>query len=243
MVSPRVVLLVRRLAFSPSDFEPPLTHAIGLIDYGMGNLHSVQRAFERIGATVLAVGDQAAMDRCDALVLPGVGSFDPAMERLHGSGLVAPMRQWCAAGRPLLGICLGLQLLFEASDEGQAPGLGLLQGRVTALPTSPGHPVPHMGWAPLVGAEPSPLWPAAALAGPPPGVPDGADAWMYFVHSYAAVPSDPRCVTAQVAFAGTRLTAAVWQGAIAACQFHPEKSGLAGQHLLQRWLAWVASRP
>ena len=229
---------------------------LGLIDYGMGNLHSVQRAFERLGATVLAVGDQAAMESCQALVLPGVGSFDPAMERLHGSGLVAPIQQWCAAGRPLLGICLGLQLLFEGSDEGQAPGLGLLQGRVTALPVSPGHPVPHMGWAPLVGAEPSPIWPAQSSAGGPAGVvtngvtdgvtdgvPAGADAWMYFVHSYAAVPRDPRCVTAQVAFAGTPLTAAVWQGAIAACQFHPEKSGLAGQHLLQRWLAWVASRP
>ena len=236
-----------------------MTHAIGLIDYGMGNLHSVQRAFERLGATVLAVGDQAAMERCDALVLPGVGSIDPAMERLHGSGLAGPIQQWCAAGRPLLGICLGLQLLFEGSDEGQAPGLGLLRGRVTALQAGPGHPVPHMGWAPLVGAEPSPLWPAQAPAGGPCGVSDGvtdgvsagvskgapagADAWMYFVHSYAAVPSDPRCVTAQVAFAGTSLTAAVWQGAIAACQFHPEKSGLAGQHLLQRWLAWVASRP
>ena len=233
-----------------------MTHTIGLIDYGMGNLHSVQRAFERLGATVLAVGDQAAMERCEALVLPGVGSFDPAMERLHGSGLVGPIQQWCAAGRPLLGICLGWQLLFAGSDEGQAPGLGLLQGRVTALPVSPGHPVPHMGWAPLVGAEPSPIWPAQSSAGGPAGVvttgvtdgvtdgvPAGADAWMYFVHSYAAVPSDPRCVTAQVAFAGTSITAAVWQGDIAACQFHPEKSGLAGQHLLQRWLAWVASRP
>ena len=81
----------------------------------MGNLHSVQRAFERLGVTVLAVSDQAAMDRCDALVLPGVGSFDPAMERLHGSGLVAPIQRWCAAGQPLLGICLGLQLLFDFS--------------------------------------------------------------------------------------------------------------------------------
>ena len=217
-----------------------MTHAIGLIDYGMGNLHSVQRAFERLGATVLAVDDQAAMERCEALVLPGVGSFDPAMERLQGSGLVGPLQQWCASGRPLLGICLGLQLLFEASDEGQAPGLGLLRGRVTALPVSPGHSIPHMGWAPLLGVQPSPLWPAAAPGGEPP---PAADAWMYFVHSYAAVPSDPGCVTAEVAFAGTTLTAAVWQGAIAACQFHPEKSGLAGQRMLQRWLAWVASRP
>ncbi len=231
-----------------------MTHAIGLIDYGMGNLHSVQRAFERLGVTVQAVGDQAAMQRCDALVLPGVGSFDPAMERLHAAGLVEPIQQWCGAGRPLLGICLGLQLLFEGSEEGQVPGLGLLQGLVRALPVCPGHPVPHMGWAPLVPAQPSPLWPGlasgagapaspGALASPSSSASAGADAWMYFVHSYAAVPSDPRCVTAQVAFAGTALTAAVWQGALSACQFHPEKSGLAGQHLLQRWLRWLASRP
>ena len=224
---------------------------IGLIDYGMGNLHSVQRAFERIGSNVVAVQDPGAMAACDALVLPGVGAFDPAMERLNASGLAPAIHAWCQAGKPLLGICLGLQLLFEGSDEGQTPGLGLLQGRVKALPVRPGHPVPHMGWAPLLGAQPSPLWPAQAPASSPAGltngliqgVPAGADAWMYFVHSYAAVPSDPRCITAQVAFAGTSLTAAVWQGALAACQFHPEKSGLAGQHLLQRWLAWVATRP
>jgi glutamine amidotransferase len=205
-----------------------LTHAIGLIDYGMGNLHSVQRAFERLGVTVLAVGDQAAMDRCDALVLPGVGSFDPAMERLHGSGLVAPIQRWCAAGQPLLGICLGLQLLFEGSDEGSLPGLGLIKGRVVALPRKPGHPIPHMGWEPLVPAEPSPLLPAGS-----------GENWVYFVHSYAASPSDPRCNTALVNFADQTVTAAVWQGAIGACQFHPEKSGDAGEAILRRWLAWL----
>lgn len=204
---------------------------LGLIDYGMGNLHSVQRALERLGAEVDPVHHAAAIAPCDALVLPGVGAFDPAMERLRATGLEEPLKASCAAGRPLLGICLGLQLLFEASDEGQAAGLGLLPGRVRALPRHPGHPIPHMGWAPLLPAKPSPLLPA----GEPP-------AWVYFVHSYAAEPSDAALVTAWVDWAGTPVTAAVWQGVIAACQFHPEKSGPVGEAMLGRWLGWVASR-
>jgi glutamine amidotransferase len=201
---------------------------LGLIDYGMGNLHSVQRAFERLGAVVEPVHDGAAMARCDALVLPGVGAFDPAIERLREGGLTTALQQACAAGQPLLGICLGLQLLFEASDEGQAPGLGLLAGRVRALPRTPGHPIPHMGWAPLLPGQSSPLLPA-----------DEPPAWVYFVHSYAADPTDPASVTAWVDWAGTPVTAAIWQGRIAACQFHPEKSGPVGEAMLARWLAWL----
>ena len=205
-----------------------MTPRIGLIDYGMGNLHSVQRAFERLGASLVPVLDATAMEGCDALVLPGVGAFDPAMERLQTSGLAAAIQHWCAAGRPLLGICLGLQLLFERSDEGKAAGLGVLGGAVRALPKSPGHPIPHMGWEPLQPKQPSPLLPAGST-----------ETWVYFVHSYAAEPSDPACTTAAVAFAHTTVTAAVWQGAIGACQFHPEKSGPHGQAILQRWLAWL----
>jgi len=204
---------------------------IGLIDYGMGNLHSVQRAFERLGASVELVHDGAAMERCQALVLPGVGAFDPAMERLHQSGLVPAIQAWCAADRPLLGICLGLQLLFDSSDEGQARGLGLIAGHVAALPRSSGEPVPHMGWERLLPANASPLLPS-----------DAAEAWMYFVHSFAAEPQDPACITARVAFGEQAVTAAVWQGAVAACQFHPEKSSQAGTALLQRWLRWVQQR-
>jgi glutamine amidotransferase len=201
---------------------------LGLVDYGMGNLHSVRRAFERLGAEVLPVQGAAAMDFCTALVLPGVGSFDPAMERLAAAGLVEPLRRSCASGRPLLGICLGLQLLFEGSAEGRGEGLGLLAGRVEALPPWPGHPIPHMGWAPLQPAAPSPLLPAAT-----------PEAWVYFVHSYAAAPADPACVTARVAWGERSVTAAVWQGGLAACQFHPEKSSRAGEAMLRRWLAWV----
>jgi glutamine amidotransferase len=202
--------------------------SIGLVDYGMGNLHSVQRAFERLGASVVPVGSAATMEGCQALVLPGVGAFDPAMEQLEQAALVEPLRQWCAGGGPLLGICLGLQLLFEGSDEGSRAGLGILAGRVKALPRRPGHPIPHMGWEPLLPAQPSPLLPAGA-----------PEAWMYFVHSYAAEPADPRCTTAQVSFAGDPLTAAVWQGRVGACQFHPEKSGPSGEAMLRRWLAWL----
>ena len=206
--------------------------SIGLIDYGMGNLHSVQRAFERLGCSVATVRSTAAMQGCRALVLPGVGAFDPAMQRLHSSGLVPAIHDWCATGRPLLGICLGLQLLFERSDEGQAAGLGLIAGHVAALPRQSGHPIPHMGWEPLLPATPSPLLPAGA----PP-------AWMYFVHSFAAVPADPGCITAQAAFGTERVTAAVWQGHLAACQFHPEKSGADGEALLRRWLDWLPPQP
>ncbi len=201
---------------------------IGLIDYGMGNLHSVQRAFERLGCRIQAVHTGTEMEGCDALVLPGVGAFDPAMERLEQSGLAEALREWCGAGGALLGICLGLQLLFEGSDEGTRKGLGLIPGHVAALPKQPGHPVPHMGWEPLQPMTPSPLVP-----------PDGQPAWMYFVHSYAAVPSDPACTTAAVSFGDHSITAAVWQGRIRASQFHPEKSSLSGEAMLCRWLAWV----
>ena len=201
---------------------------IGLIDYGMGNLHSVQRAFERLGCSIASVNNSGAMQGCDALVLPGVGAFDPAMERLESSGLATAIQQWCAAGEPLLGICLGLQLLFESSDEGSRQGLGVLAGHVAALPRQSGHPVPHMGWESLKPMTPSPLLPAGA-----------EPAWMYFVHSYAAVPQDPNCTTAAVAFGDQLLTAAVWQGQVGACQFHPEKSSLSGEAMLRRWLQWV----
>jgi glutamine amidotransferase len=203
---------------------------LGLVDYGMGNLHSVQRAFERLGAEVVPVQGAVAMEGCTALVLPGVGAFDPAMERLATAGLVEPLRRSCASGRPLLGICLGLQLLFEGSSEGKEEGLGLLAGRVEALPRWPGHPIPHMGWAPLVPSQPSPLLP-----------PQTPESWMYFVHSFAAVPEDQACVTAQVAWGEGLATAAVWQGELGACQFHPEKSSSAGEALLRRWLLWLAT--
>ncbi|MCT4368165.1 MULTISPECIES: imidazole glycerol phosphate synthase subunit HisH [Synechococcaceae] len=206
----------------------PARLRIGLIDYGMGNLHSVARAIERLGVELVPVVSGAAASGCDALILPGVGAFDPAMDCLQESGLVEPIQRWSRSGRPLLGICLGLQLLFEGSDEGKAEGLGLLKGRVRALPASPGHPIPHMGWAPLIPSRPTPLLPSEC-----------APAWVYFVHSYAAAPEEPGCAAATVVFGEGAVTAAVWQDNLAACQFHPEKSGPVGQRMLGRWLRWV----
>ena len=199
-----------------------------IVDYGMGNLRSVQKAFESQGHAAEVSSSPAQVASASHLVLPGVGAFDPAMERLRQGGLATAISSWCAAGRPLLGICLGLQLLFEASDEGTAAGLGLLKGRVRALPRHPDQPIPHMGWAPLIPSSPSPLLPA-----------DAPESWVYFVHSYAADPSDGACNTALVGFGDTAVTAAVWQGAIGACQFHPEKSGPHGEAILRRWLAWL----
>ena len=203
---------------------------IGLIDYGMGNLHSVQRTFARLDAELVSVHGPADLEACDALVLPGVGAFDPAMERLRSAGLEQGLQRSCASGRPLLGICLGLQLLFEASEEGRTDGLGVLAGRVRSLPRVAGHPLPHMGWAPLIQATASPLLPATT-----------PESWVYFVHSFAAEPAEAAATTALVDYAGTPVTAAVWQGSIAACQFHPEKSGPVGEAMLRRWLDWVGS--
>ena len=113
----------------------------------MGNLHSVQVAFQRLGAALHPVHQPGDLDVCQALILPGVGSFDPAMERLQATGLVPDLQRWHADQKPLLGICLGLQLLFEGSDEGREAGLGLLPGRVMRLPADQGERIPHMGWA------------------------------------------------------------------------------------------------
>jgi glutamine amidotransferase len=201
---------------------------IGLIDYGMGNLHSVQTSFQRLGVTLCIVQDPEQVQRCDALILPGVGAFDPAMHQLEATGLVPELKLWGTDDRPLLGICLGLQLLFDSSDEGRRAGLGLLSGRVTRLPEDAGERIPHMGWAHL-----QPLHPCPVLHHEDP------QAWMYFVHSYAAQPSDAWVRAASAPFGSGEATAIVWKGRIGACQFHPEKSGRAGQRLLQHWLSWL----
>ena len=196
----------------------------------MGNLHSVRRSFARLGRHLVDVHDPQDLDRCDALILPGVGSFDPAMEKLHSSGLVQPLRNWHHNERPLLGICLGLQLLFESSEEGNADGLGLFKGHVQRLPEDQCERIPHMGWGQLKSQQACPL------------LPDGeTQPWVYFVHSYAAVPSQESDLAATVAFGQEEATAMVWSKRTGACQFHPEKSAKAGARLLRHWIAWLAS--
>jgi len=203
---------------------------LGLIDYGMGNLHSVQRALERLGAEVQPVQSAAALDRCRALVLPGVGAFDPAMERLEHSGLVEPLRRSSAAGKPLLGICLGLQLLFEGSDEGQEAGLGIIPGWVRHFRSEPSLTIPHMGWNTLHYTQPHcPLW--ADLPNP---------AWAYFVHSYYVDPADVAVPAAQVTHGTQAVTAAIAHQNLLATQFHPEKSSATGLKIIDNFVALVA---
>ncbi|MGC6483959.1 MAG: imidazole glycerol phosphate synthase subunit HisH [Synechococcus sp.] len=194
----------------------------------MGNLHSVQVAFRRFGVDLHSVHNPDDLETCKALILPGVGSFDPAMERLSATGLVPDLQRWHADAKPLLGICLGLQLLFEASDEGSTAGLGLLGGHVKRLPNEPSERIPHMGWARLNPCHRSPLLST-----------EDTEEWMYFVHSYAAHPSDSHVLAATAPFGHGTATAMVWQRRLGACQFHPEKSGVAGQRLIKRWLLWL----
>jgi len=201
---------------------------LGLIDYGMGNLHSVETCLQRLGERCSLIKSADQLDGIDALILPGVGAFDPAMANLRATGLVPHLMSWGEDNRPLLGICLGLQLLFEQSDEGKDPGLGLLAGRVERLPQDSGERIPHMGWAPLKHHGHCPL-----LSSEDPSE------WVYFVHSYAAVPTDPNDLKASAAFGDHEVTAMVWRGRLGACQFHPEKSSDAGEQMLRRWLAWL----
>ncbi len=199
-----------------------------VVDYGMGNLASVAKALERAGAAVTVSDAPAAVRAAGAVVLPGVGAFRDAMARLDASGLGAAVVDRIAAGAAFLGVCLGLQLLFESSAEGgRLPGLAVLRGTVERLQT--GLKVPHIGWNTL---EWRPA--GAAMAA---GLPDPAA--VYFVHSYAAVPRDPALVAAVTDYGGPHV-AAVARDNVWAVQFHPEKSSAVGLRLLRNFVAAAA---
>lgn len=204
--------------------------SVGLIDYGMGNLFSVQKAFGRLGKSLILIKRPNDLINCDSLILPGVGSFDPAMDQLKSTKLIPYIRNWVKEEKPLLGICLGLQLLFESSDEGRLEGLGLIQGNVQKLPNDQSERVPHMGWALLRSQKPCPLIRK-----------DETPKWVYFVHSYEAKPSCSSDLAATVSFGSSDLTAIVWKNRLGACQFHPEKSAKTGQKMLRNWLEWIES--
>jgi glutamine amidotransferase len=192
-----------------------------VLDYGSGNLRSAQRALERVGAAVTVSRDVGAAEQADALVVPGVGAFAACMAGLRAVGGDSLVLRWVAAERPLLGICVGMQVLFDAGVEHgvESDGLGVLPGRVERL-TAP--VLPHMGWNTVAAPDGSRLF-----AGLP------ADTRFYFVHSYAAHKTDGAVTWAEH---GAPFVAAVERGAVAATQFHPEKSGDAGATLLQNWL-------
>jgi imidazole glycerol-phosphate synthase subunit HisH len=194
---------------------------IGVIDYGMGNRRSVQKALEHVGARAEISSDPGTLERCDGLVLPGVGAFPAGVRELHSRGLDELIRARAAEGVPLLGICLGMQLLFEHSEEGEpTPGLGLLSGAVTWL-QSAGLRLPHIGWNEVRFERGSPLTATLAAHGCP----------FYHVHSLAARPADPDQVIATTEY-GERFATVVQSGHVFGVQFHPEKSSHDGLQML-----------
>ena len=201
---------------------------IGLIDYGMGNLFSVQQAFKRLNQPLDIVCDEKTLKSCDALILPGVGAFDPAMNNLRNTDLIPSIIKWVNNGKPLLGICLGLQLLFEGSDEGHLKGLGVIKGQICKLPKEKNERIPHIGWSPIYKTNECPIL---------ENYPDSS--WMYFVHSYSACPLEQKNTVAITKFGKTNVSSMVWHKNTGACQFHPEKSGVAGQKLIFNWINWL----
>lgn len=194
---------------------------IVIIDYGMGNLRSVQKAFERLGFRAEITQDPDSVRQAERLVLPGVGAFGDAMAELERRQLIRPILRFIESGRPFLGICLGLQLLFETSYEnGPVAGLGLLRGEVVRFELPRGWSVPHMGWNQVRQESPTPLM---------LGIPD--ESYFYFVHSYYVVPRDPEVIAGTTEY-HIRFCSMIRQDNVFATQFHPEKSQALGLKIL-----------
>ena len=208
---------------------------VSIIDYGMGNLRSVQKAFEKTGARADIISSAQAVDSASAIVLPGVGAFRKCFENLDRLGLVSTIRSAISSGKPFLGICLGLQILFTESEEfGACPGLGVIPGRVVRFASEQRDAsgsllkIPHMGWNALEIQRQAPH-----LA----GIQDGS--YFYFVHSYYVTP-DFSPVAATKTTYGIRFVSSIWQDNVFACQFHPEKSQSAGLRLLKNFTEFAA---
>ena len=196
---------------------------IAIVDYGVGNLKSVTNAFRYLGQETRITGDPAELERASAIILPGVGAFPDAADRLRAPGLDQVILEQ-GRRKPVLGICLGMQLLLERGEEVRpCPGLGVVRGRVARIPTT--LKLPHIGWNSLTFPNASPLF---------QGLPEGT--MVYFVHSYSAQDTDPDQVIAYTDYA-VPVTAAVQNGSFFGCQFHPEKSGEAGLQILRNFAA------
>jgi glutamine amidotransferase len=206
-----------------------------VIDYGLGNLLSVQRGLEHCGANVVVTADPQQILAAKRVVLPGVGAFGNAMQALEQLGLVATIQALADRETPLLGICLGMQLLLEQSEEfGVTAGLGLIPGRVIPVPShtlsGDAQKVPHIGWSSLHPPRDSQGWGATLLQDVRAGEA------TYFVHSFMAVPTDPAHRIADCNYGGQRIAAAIGRNQITGCQFHPEKSGEVGLKILRRFV-------
>lgn len=197
---------------------------IAIIDYQMGNLRSVQKGFEKVGHAAEITSDPRQLAQADRLVLPGVGAFGDAIAELRARGLIEPIRDAVAAGKPFLGICLGLQLLFDVGYEGgEFEGLGILRGKVVRFDLPHEFKVPHMGWNEGRFVRPAPIL---------KGIPDGSH--FYFVHSYYVVPEDPSVMAVETTY-GHPFCAMAWRDNLFATQFHPEKSQANGLQLLKNF--------
>lgn len=191
----------------------------------MGNIHSVTKALESLEEEVILIKNNHQIRDCKALILPGVGSFDPAINNLSKTELIIDIKNWIKSGKSFLGICLGLQLLFESSDEGTINGLGIVKGQIKKIPQLSDQRIPHVGWCELLPIRKNSLLKV-----------DELNNWVYFVHSYHAVPSNNNLITANVSYGSEKLTAMIERDNLMACQFHPEKSGKTGEKLLRRWV-------
>ena len=211
---------------------------IGVIDYGMGNLYSVEQALLRLGCNVTVTSDTHTLDEMDGLILPGVGAFPDAMSILKTTGLDQYIQDVSKSRKPLLGICLGMQLLFEESEEnGLTKGLGLLKGRIRnfkdVTDTSEVVRIPHMGWNPLSFSH-YPNWLKQ--------VDKQNSTHVYFVHSYLAMQTSREEVIASATYAGEFVPGLVQKNNLTGMQFHPEKSGPFGKYLLEQWVRAVEER-
>jgi len=201
---------------------------IGIVDYGVGNLHNLERGVRAAGCDAVFVDEPQALLGCDALLLPGVGAFGESMRRLRAAHLDHALQRYAASGRPLLGICLGMQLLLSRSQElGTHEGLGLIPGDVVAMVPSEGLAVPHVGWGPLIAARP---WRRTLLD----GVTERQE--FYFTHSFVCRPIDERAVLARASYGSRQFTAVLANTNVMGCQFHPEMSAEAGIHMLGTFL-------
>ncbi|MEN9645628.1 MAG: imidazole glycerol phosphate synthase subunit HisH [Actinomycetota bacterium] len=196
---------------------------VAVLDYGIGNLRSAQKALEHVGADARLTADPALVADADAVVLPGVGAFDACMRALRDAGLEQVCHDAVASGRPFMGICVGMQMLFSGSAEGEAAGLGIIPGRIEWITDQ--LPRPQMQWNQLRLHTADPVF--AGLGDAP---------WVYFVHSLHGVPDDPATVVASCEYGGT-VNAVFRSGNVVATQFHPEKSGTAGLALLRNFVA------
>lgn len=203
---------------------------IAIIDYDAGNLKSVEKAFASLGEESVITRDREEILRADRVVLPGVGAFGDAMEKLHQYGLVDVIREVADSGVPFLGICLGLQLLFESSEESPGvDGLGICKGRILRIPSAScadgeALKIPHMGWNSLTFDHPGRLFAGVS-----------EDSYVYFVHSYYLKAADPKIVTASTHYS-VKIHASIEQGNVFACQFHPEKSSQVGLAILRNFI-------